>query len=192
MRRTVQTTDGRTLEGERLGEGASDLQLRTADKRVQLLRREGDRFRPVTSEKDWPTYNGEPGGNRYTTLAQIDKASVARLAPRWLFSIPDAGLLQTTPVVAGGIMYVTAPNQCVALDAGTGRPLWQYKRPPTKGVSGGNANRGAAVAGDRVFMVTDHAHLDRARPLHGRGGLGHGDGGLAAELRGVVRAPARR
>jgi alcohol dehydrogenase (cytochrome c) len=54
VRRTVRTTDGRTLEGERLGEGASDLQLRTADKRVQLLRREGDRFRPVTSEKDWP------------------------------------------------------------------------------------------------------------------------------------------
>jgi alcohol dehydrogenase (cytochrome c) len=159
VRRAVQTTDGRTLEGELLGEGASDLQLRTADKRVQLLRREGERFRPVTSERDWPIYNGEPGGNRYTTLTQIDKTSVARLAPRWLFSVPEAGLLQTTPVVAGGIMYVTAPNQCFALDAGTGRPIWHYKRPLTKGVSGGNANRGAAVAGDRVFMVTDHAHL---------------------------------
>ena len=159
VRRAVQTTDGRTLEGELLGEGASDLQLRTADNRVQLLRREGERFRPVTSEKDWPIYNGEPGGNRYTTLTQIDKTSVARLAPRWLFSVPEAGLLQTTPVVAGGIMYVTAPNQCFALDAGTGRQIWHYKRPLTKGVSGGNANRGAAVAGDRVFMVTDHAHL---------------------------------
>jgi alcohol dehydrogenase (cytochrome c) len=159
VRKTVQTTDGRTLEGALLGEGATDLQLRTGDKRVELLRREGDRFRPVTSETDWPIYNGGPGGNRYTTLTQIDKTNVARLAPRWLFSIPDAGLLQTTPVVAGGIMYVTAPNQCVALDAGTGRPIWHYKRPLTKGVSGGNANRGAAVAGDRVFMVTDHAHL---------------------------------
>jgi alcohol dehydrogenase (cytochrome c) len=159
VRRTVQTTDGRTLEGEVLGEGASDLQLRSGDKRVHLLRRDGDRFRPVTSEADWPTYNGEPGGNRFTTLAQIDKTSVARLAPLWLFSIPDAGRLQTTPVVAGGIMYVTAPNQCFALDAGTGRRLWHYQRPLTKGVSGGNANRGAAVAGDRVFMVTDHAHL---------------------------------
>jgi alcohol dehydrogenase (cytochrome c) len=62
VRRTVQTTDGRTLEGELLGEGASDLQLRTADKHVQLLRREGDRFRAVTSEKDWPSTTASPAG----------------------------------------------------------------------------------------------------------------------------------
>jgi alcohol dehydrogenase (cytochrome c) len=159
VRMTVQTTDGRTLEGQVLGEGLSDLQLRTGDTRVHLLRRVGDGFREVTSEAEWPTYNGDPGGNRHTMLTEIDKTTVKRLAPQWLFSIPDAGLLQVTPVVAGGIMYVTAPNECFALDAGSGRPVWHYKRPPTKGVSGGNANRGASVAGDRVFMVTDHAHL---------------------------------
>ena len=159
VRRAVQTTDGRTLEGQVLGEGFDDLQLLTDDKRAHLLRRAGDRFREVTSEAEWPTYNGDPGGNRHTTLTQIDKTTVTRLAPRWLFTIPDAGLLQVTPVVAGGIMYVTAPNRCFALDAGTGRPIWRYKRPPTKGVAGGNANRGAAVAGHRVFMVTDHAHV---------------------------------
>ena len=159
VRTTVQTTDGRTLEGQVLGEGFSDLQLMTGDKRVHLLRRAGDRFRAVTSEAEWPTYNGDPGGNRYTTLAQIDKATVTRLAPQWLFSIPDTGALQVTPVVVGGIMYVAAPNECYALDAGTGRPVWHYRRPRTKGLSGGNANRGASVAGDRVFMVTDHAHV---------------------------------
>ena len=37
--------------------------------------------------------------------------------------------------------------------------IWRFKRPRTKGVVGGGANRGVAVAGDRVFMVTDHAHL---------------------------------
>ena len=159
VRTTLQTTDGRTLEGQVLGQGMGDLQLRTADERVHLLRRSGDRFRAVTSEADWPGYNGDPGGNRYTTLTQIDRTNVARLAPRWLFSIPDAGRLQVTPVVVGGIMYVTAPNQCFALDAGTGREIWHYSRPLTKGVSGGNANRGVGVAGDRVYMVTDHAHL---------------------------------
>ncbi|PYQ54492.1 MAG: hypothetical protein DMF78_05685 [Acidobacteria bacterium] len=158
-RMTIHTSDGKTLEGQVVGEGFRDLQLRTDDKRVHLLRRAGDAFREVTSETDWPTYNGDPGGNRHTTLTQIDKTTVARLAPQWLFSFPDAGLLQMTPVVVGGIMYVTAPNQCFALDAGTGRPIWHFKRPLTKGVSGGNANRGVGVAGDRVFMETDHAHL---------------------------------
>jgi alcohol dehydrogenase (cytochrome c) len=159
VRMTVQTTDGRTLEGELLGEGLHDLQLRTDDKQVHLLRREGDRVRPVAGHTGWPTYNGDPGGNRYTTLTQINKSSVARLAPKWLFSIPDAGLLQVTPVVVDGVMYVTARNECYALDAGSGRQLWHYKRRKTSGVAGGNANRGVGVAGDRVFMLTDHAHI---------------------------------
>ena len=159
VRMKVQTTDGRSLDGQVIGEGFDDLQLRTDDKRVHLLRKAGDRFRAVTSETGWPTYNGETGGNRYTTLTQIDKNNVTRLAPRWTFTVPDAGSLQVTPVVVDGLMYVTAVNECFALDAGSGRRIWHYKRPRTKGVAGGNANRGVGVAGDRVFMVTDHAHL---------------------------------
>ena len=159
VRMAVQTTDGRTLDGLVLGEGFDDLQLQTDDKRVHLLRRAGDRYRPVTSETPWPTYNGDPGGNRYTTLTQIDKTTVSRLAPKWIMTIPDAGQLQGTPVVADGIMYVTAPNEAFALDAGSGRRIWHLKRPRTKGIAGGGANRGAAVAGERVFMVTDNAHL---------------------------------
>ena len=159
VRMSVQTIDGQTLDGLVLGEGFDDLQLQTDDKRVHLLRRAGDRYRPVTSETPWPTYNGDPGGNRYTTLTEIDKTTVSRLAPKWMMTIPDAGQLQGTPVVADGIMYVTAPNEAFALDAGSGRRIWHLKRPRTKGIAGGGANRGAAVAGERVFMVTDNAHL---------------------------------
>jgi alcohol dehydrogenase (cytochrome c) len=158
-RTTVQTTDGRTLAGAILNQGLDDLQLRTDDKRVHLLRRSGTQFRPVTSETGWPTYNGDPGGNRYTTLTQIDRTNVGSLAPAWVFDVPDAGLLQLTPVVVDGLMYVTMPNECYALDAGSGRQVWRYKRSRTPGVTMGHTNRGVAVAGDRLFMVTDHAHL---------------------------------
>jgi alcohol dehydrogenase (cytochrome c) len=159
VRTTVQVTDGRRLEGQLLGEGFADLQLLTDDKRIHLLRRAGDRFREVTSETDWPTYNGGPDGNRHTTLTQIDKTTVGRLSVQWLFTVPEAALLQATPIVVGGILYVTTVNQCYALDAGSGRPIWHYKQPTTRGVAGGYANRGAAVAGDRLFMETDHAHI---------------------------------
>jgi alcohol dehydrogenase (cytochrome c) len=158
-RKTVQTTDGRTLEGEALAEGFDDLQLRTSDGRVHLLRKEGGGYRPVTTDAAWPTYNGETGGNRYTALTQIDPGNVSRLAPAWIFPVPGAGTLQVTPVVVDGIMYVTAPNECFALDAGTGRRVWHYRRPRTKGAVMGNANRGVGVAGDRVFMVTDDARV---------------------------------
>jgi alcohol dehydrogenase (cytochrome c) len=159
VRMTVQTTEGKTLDGQVLGEGFADLQLRTDDKRIHLLRRSGERFREVSGGTSWPTYNGDPGGNRYTTLTQLDKTNVSRLTPKWMFSMPDVGQLQVTPVVVDGIMYVSAPNECYALDAGTGRRLWHYKRSRTKGIVGGNANRGVAVDGDRLFMMTDHAHL---------------------------------
>jgi alcohol dehydrogenase (cytochrome c) len=157
----IQTTDGRTLEGEVLNRGFDDLQLRTPDHRIHLLRRSGDRFREVTSRIGWPAYNGDPGGNRYTKLSQITPANVSRLAPRWVFPLPNAGRLEVTPIVVDGIMYVTNVNECFALDAGTGREVWHYRRPPTAGFPQQSAgiNRGAAVAGDRVFMETDDARV---------------------------------
>jgi alcohol dehydrogenase (cytochrome c) len=162
VRGTVVTTDGRTLEGLVLNQTALDMQLLSDDKRIHLLRRVGDRYRPVTSQVDWPTYNGEPGGNRFSRVDQIDKGNVARLAPRWTFTLADASRLEVTPVVVDGVMYVTNANECYALDAGSGRSLWHYRRPRTRGLAGDAAsgiNRGVAVAGDRVFMVTDNAHL---------------------------------
>jgi alcohol dehydrogenase (cytochrome c) len=158
--RKVNMVGGGTLEGDILGEGFDDLQLRTADKRVHLLRRSGDQYREVTSQVGWPNYNGDTGGNRFTTLPQITKDNVSRLAPKWVFTVPNAGRLQLTPVVVDGIMYVTAPNQCYALDAGTGRQIWHFETPRQEGMTtAGGSNRGVAVAGNRVFLDTDRAHI---------------------------------
>jgi alcohol dehydrogenase (cytochrome c) len=161
-RLTIRTTDGRTLAGTVLNRTARDLQLLSDDKRIHLLRPEDTRYRIVTSEADWPTYHGQAGGNRYSTLTQIDAGNVARLAPAWMFAVPGSSRLQVTPVVVDGVMYVTNANECYALDAGTGRRLWHFRRPRTKGLAGDAAagiNRGVAVSGGRVFMVTDHAHI---------------------------------
>jgi alcohol dehydrogenase (cytochrome c) len=156
-------TDGRTVEGVPLNHGvADDVQLRTDDGRIQLLRKTGGRYRPVTSSVDWPTFDGSVSGNRYTTLAQINKNNVARLAPKWIYTLQNTTRLEVTPIVFEGIMYVTGTNECYALDAGNGREIWRFQRPRTRGLVGnaaGGINRGVTVAKDRVFMVTDHAHL---------------------------------
>lgn len=162
VRKTVQTTDGRTLTGQVLNEGMSDLQLRTDDKQIHLLRKSGDRYRSVTSQTDWPTYHGDPSGNRYSKLTQIDKSNVSRLAPKWIFPISNVAMVENTPLVVNGLMYVSSANECWALDAGTGRLVWHYRRERTKGVAGNAAigfNRGVASAGDRIFMLTDNAHI---------------------------------
>jgi alcohol dehydrogenase (cytochrome c) len=162
VHRTVKTTAGRTIEGTVLKQSASDLQIRDADNRIYLLRGAGDPYRVVTSDIDWPGYNADPGGNRYTTLSQIDKANVRRLVPKWTFTLSNAPYLEMTPVVVEGIMYATSVNECFALDAGSGRQLWHYQRSRTRGLVGnaaGGINRGVALAKGRVFMVTDNAHM---------------------------------
>jgi alcohol dehydrogenase (cytochrome c) len=162
QRRTFRLANGATLSGVVLNETPTDAQVLGDDQRLRLLRTTGNTSREVTSQTDWPLYNGSTNGTRYSALTQIDPRNARQLAPRWMFTIPNTARLQVTPVVVGGVMYVTLANECYALDAGTGREIWHYQRPRTKGLVGnaaGGINRGVAVAGDRVFMVTDHAHL---------------------------------
>ncbi|HLJ16987.1 MAG TPA: PQQ-binding-like beta-propeller repeat protein, partial [Bryobacteraceae bacterium] len=110
---------------------------------------------------DWATYDGVLGGNRYSALAQINTTNVKQLVVKWMSPIQQFGL-EATPLVADGIMYVSGPNQAYALDAVTGNLIWQYSRPRTPGLVGDaslGTNRGMALLGDKVFMVTDNAHL---------------------------------
>ncbi|HKB11218.1 MAG TPA: PQQ-binding-like beta-propeller repeat protein [Vicinamibacterales bacterium] len=161
-RLTARLIDGSTVEGLVLNRSAADLQLLGHDRRLHLLRKSGERYRAVTSQTDWPGYNGQTNGSRYSPLSQITTRNVARTVPKWIFSVPNTSRLQVTPVVVDGVMYVTTANECYALDAGAGREIWHYQRPRTKGLVGnaaGGINRGVAAAGDRVFMVTDHAHI---------------------------------
>jgi PQQ-dependent dehydrogenase (methanol/ethanol family) len=110
---------------------------------------------------DWLTYNGTLNGNRYSDLKQIDTTNVSGLNLKWVFPIDHFGL-EATPLVADGVMYVTGPNQAIALDASTGRQIWKYSRPKTPGLLGDAAlgtNRGVAILGNNVFLATDDAHL---------------------------------
>jgi alcohol dehydrogenase (cytochrome c) len=110
---------------------------------------------------DWPTYHGLITGNRHSALDEINPGNVRNLQLKWVFPI-DHQVLEVTPVVVDGVMYVTGPNQVFALDARAGRTIWHYRRPrsnETRGDPAKGTNRGVAVLGDRVFVVTDNAHL---------------------------------
>ena len=112
---------------------------------------------------EWPGYHGAPSANRHSPLSQIDTTNVGRLQPAWSYSLPHPSL-QTTPLVADGVMYVTAPNQVCALDSSTGREIWCYVRSragsdKASGDALKGAQRGAALLGDRVFFASDDAHL---------------------------------
>ncbi len=160
---SVMLEGGKMLQGTALNRSAKDMQMLGDDHQLYLLRKtESDEYRVVTSQADWPSYNGQTVGSRYSELAQITTTNVSRLQPRWIFTLNSTREVQATPVVAAGVMYVTYANECFALDAGSGRQIWHYQRSRTQGLVGNavsGANRGVAVAGDKVFMVTDNAHL---------------------------------
>jgi len=161
-RKQITLIGGAAIDGLVLNESSLDLQLLGDDRKLHLLRKSGSAYRAVTSQTDWPSYNGHTSGSRYSPITQITTTNVSRVVPKWIFSLPNTSRLQVTPVVVDGVMYVTSANECYALDAGAGREIWHYQRPRTKGLVGnaaGGVNRGVGIAGDRVFMVTDHAHL---------------------------------
>jgi len=161
---SIALAGGDALEGTVLNESRFDAQFRTAGGDILLLRREGDAYREAAIEPyvDWPSYHGSYSGNRHSPLDQIDRDNIGRLAMQWFYPIPDMPMIEGTPVVIAGVMYVTAVNQVYALDAATGREIWRYAQPRTEGLVGDpgiGLNRGVAVHGDLVFSVTDHAHV---------------------------------
>ncbi len=161
---SLQLSDGRAISGAILNESGFDAQLRAADGSLHLLRREEDAYREpaIDPYADWSSYNGSDSSNRHSPLDQIDRSTVERLTAQWFFPIPDVPMLEGTPVVIAGVMYVTSVNQVYALDATTGREIWRYSQPRTEGLVGDPAiglNRGVAVRDQLLFTVTDHAHV---------------------------------
>src|SRR5690349_7687902 len=112
--------------------------------------------------EDWPSYNGDYSGRRYTALRQITPANVRQLRVQWVFHSTNSDSLEVTPVVVHGVMYLTSGNDAFALDARTGRVLWHHQRALTEGLiddASAHHSRGVGVWHTRVFMETDNAHL---------------------------------
>lgn len=111
---------------------------------------------------DWPSYNGDYTGRRFSSLTQITPANVPSLQAQWVFHSSNSNSMEVTPVVYRGVMYVTSGNDAFALDARTGRIIWHHARPLSSGLiddASAHHNRGVAIWHARVYMETDNAHL---------------------------------
>ena len=129
-------------------------------------------------------------GDAVSSLSQITKANVSGLKEVWRFETPDAGRLQTTPLVVDGTMYVVSPRQkVIALDAATGRQKWTWD----SGVATTAASRGLTwwTDGKESRLFTASASFIYAiNPADGTTITSFGDKGridLRANLRGAAR-----
>src|SRR6266508_6908453 len=73
---------------------------------------------------DWPSHDHDAGGQRFSPLKQITPANVSTLQPAWTFDTGANGI-PVTPLVAGGIMYVTAGRDVIALEPETAKAIWR-------------------------------------------------------------------
>ena len=103
----------------------------------------------------WLSYSGSFAAQRHSALKQIQTANVDNLSVKWIYHLARAEELEGVPVVYNGVMYVTQGNEVDALDARTGRLIWQYQR------AGGSRahNRGVAVYDNKVYLGTTDSFL---------------------------------
>jgi glucose dehydrogenase len=119
--------------------------------------------------QEWPSYAGDPGGMKYSSLKEINRDNVNRLRPAWIFHTgdvsdgtrwPTRSAFEATPLVVDGVMYVTTPfSRLIALDPETGKELWSFDPRLDRSESANLfINRGAAYWSDgkknRLFLGT--------------------------------------
>jgi alcohol dehydrogenase (cytochrome c) len=111
------------------------------------------------SGKEWTTYGGDQANTRYSVLDQVSTKNVKDLKVAWAFPLGVLEGQESTPLVIGDTMFVTAPKGpkfVYALDAKTGAQKWRYapELPPDvlSAICCGAVNRGVAYANGKVFV----------------------------------------
>src|ERR671934_1843449 len=89
---------------------------------------------PSTANGEWPTYNADLKGTRYSPLDQINASNFSKLEVAWRFKTDNFGpfpeyKLEGTPIVVKGVLYTTAGTRrsVIALDAKTGEQIWSHR-----------------------------------------------------------------
>lgn len=127
---------------------------------------------------DWPAYGRDPGGSRYSPVAQINRENVKHLGAARTYTLRDLApvplaLRYGTPsmggpvVTAGGLVFigVAMDNYLRPFDVETGEELWKERLP-----AGGQAT-------PMTYPLSENGkqHLVIAADGHGKMGTGLGD-----------------
>ncbi|MCC7126025.1 MAG: PQQ-dependent dehydrogenase, methanol/ethanol family [Acidobacteria bacterium] len=110
---------------------------------------------------EWLTYGRDYAETHHSPLTQIDATNVNRLGLAWSVEVGSQGKVETTPLVADGVLYGTSTWSVVfAIDARTGTLKWKWDPGLVKGgfsAGGpryccGPVNRGVALHKGRVYV----------------------------------------
>jgi alcohol dehydrogenase (cytochrome c) len=108
---------------------------------------------------DWVTHGGALNNDRYSTLNQINTSNVSQLQGLWMTRLGSGNgakyRFEADPVVVNGTMYIPTGNDDIfALDAKTGKKIWEWDSdiPQVNDlICCGWDNRGVAVGDGKVY-----------------------------------------
>ena len=114
---------------------------------------------------NWLQHGRNPGEERFSPLTDIKDSNVNKLGLAWDFKYPLDRVVEATPIVVDGVLYTTGAYSMVfALDAKTGKLLWQYDPKVWRGIQGRGccdaANRGVAVSKGKVYVGVYDGRLE--------------------------------
>lgn len=161
---------------------------------------------------DWPAWGGDPGGLRWSPLAQIHRGNVGDLEVAWTYRHGDVSdgtgdrtrsSFNATPIVVGGGLYFcTGFNRVIALDPETGAERWRFDpglrlrrlRGPYPLVCRGVAHwadpdRTSGVCARRIFTGTIDSELIALDAASGRPCPDFGSEGRVALREGIAAEP---
>ena len=156
--------------------------------------------------QDWRSYGADPGGTRFSPLKQINRENAGALKRAWTYHIGEANRtnatdrhqiapFETTPLVVEGTLYLSTPsNRVIALDAETGKEIWQFDPQASRPTREFFQHRGVAYwqseAGDdrRILFGTFDGRLICLDAKTGKVCTGFGSNGVVDLHAGVAES----
>ena len=100
----------------------------------------------------WLAYGRGFEEQRFSSLVQINRETVASLGIAWTKGLDTVHAVEATPLVVDGVMYFTSTwNMAYAIDARSGDEIWKYD-PRVPGKTARDACCGIISRGLAVYM----------------------------------------
>jgi glucose dehydrogenase len=127
---------------------------------------------------DWPMYNRDLAGTRFSPLHQIDVSNVGKLQQAWSYNLGKASGNEAgsefTPIVVNGVLYLAAFHYVTALDSDTGQEIWRYElkegTPSKRGIAywpGDKSNPARVLFTSGSKMIALNANTGKIDPGFG-------------------------
>jgi alcohol dehydrogenase (cytochrome c) len=112
---------------------------------------------PGSQAGEWPSYNGDLGANRFSSLSEINSGNVSKLHPACTYETGETTSFQSGLLMVQGVIYFTTYGTTYTVDASTCALKWKYSRAGSgRGLA---VNRGVAWFDGKLFRGGAGAHV---------------------------------